>query len=807
MPKVAFAGRVGDTIAMDPKNLAEQVAVCLRLAPAQSEHSPLMSDMNLPSSGAKLPYDVFLSYSRKDRAMADRLRRLIESFRPPHSIAGDRRPLKPWRDLEDIYGNELDQAIENGLAKSRKLLELCSPDSRRSPNVASEIEIFQRQRGAAHIELALVSGRPNEEVGVTDPLQDQAFPDILVKIFKRPLAADLRPRRDLGFLADRRHRREADLQLLAGLWDLPKNLVIERTLRRSRQRLMAAGAVALLAVTAGLGLETRRRAERAIADAAAASLAAGEPRVALQLAVEASQLQRGGGPHPHPQVASAMRRAIFDAGGYRLSSLESSEPDRISAYTVASSGDTVYGAGIDDGFDRTKLELESGPKDDNSTGVQDWLSMWRWDLATGARTQFYRGKTEASGIRGIRAIVASQTAPPAVVVVPDDLAGLLYWGPEALRSQGPPLVTPSNRKVLPGGFYPPGRGTGATVFVSGSTHVLDGQELWTFGGPVPTVRRLFDGELKALSGDGRVVITCDTAGLNFQRFDIDTMALVGGVVRAIDGVAYERPLPCGDVLGASRPNGDDVAVLEVLSPDDHWLAVLLSSNQDSEYLLIRMQPDARTWRLPSKWRLHNPNLPKHFATAFSQDSRWLAVGEGLPPALWDLHAPAGPVDTLPALVGPAEYERLKGQSLRALASTADGSRLALWVGSRVIVIAVPARRAPQVLTSFEATFFSDDVSSLLMSADGRWLIAHRRGYNPWVVDLESHVPVESRLVAKVAEWTRINVNSVGLTADGRWLIAAGSKSRGLGHLEMRAFPLDDTQYERIARQILGAMTQ
>ena len=85
-----------------------------------------------PSSDT-LPYDVFLSYSRADLEIADKMERDLETFPLPRSVRKrlGHRHLNVFRDISDMTGNRLESGIEQKLEQSRTLVVLCSPATRR----------------------------------------------------------------------------------------------------------------------------------------------------------------------------------------------------------------------------------------------------------------------------------------------------------------------------------------------------------------------------------------------------------------------------------------------------------------------------------------------------------------------------------------------------------------------------------------------------------------------------------------------------------------------------------------------------
>ena len=100
-------------------------------------------------------YYAFLSYSHKDKELADWLHRELEKFRVPSSLAGKltangvvpRRLTPIFRDQHDLSaGDDLAVEIEAALAASQFLVVLCSPTAAKSRWTNLEIESFKRTR-------------------------------------------------------------------------------------------------------------------------------------------------------------------------------------------------------------------------------------------------------------------------------------------------------------------------------------------------------------------------------------------------------------------------------------------------------------------------------------------------------------------------------------------------------------------------------------------------------------------------------------------------------------------------------------
>lgn len=199
-------------------------------------------------------YAGFISYSRRDEAFAAALERRVQAWRAPGKVrrkTGIAR-LKLFRDVQDAGLGELSAVLRTGLEASDHLILLCSPAARASDYVAMEIEAFAAMRGPDAIIPVLVDGRPNSEVAPDDPLQDQAFPDALLRLYDEPLAADMRKRPGESRAAARVRDREAFFQIVAKLLGIAKSdELVQRDRRQRRLRLASAAAAVLVTVLAG----------------------------------------------------------------------------------------------------------------------------------------------------------------------------------------------------------------------------------------------------------------------------------------------------------------------------------------------------------------------------------------------------------------------------------------------------------------------------------------------------------------------------------------------------------------------------
>jgi hypothetical protein len=105
-------------------------------------------------------FDIFLSYSRRDRDFAARLENALESYRFPKSLKSVKRNLNVFRDESDIEAAEdYHRTIEQHLQGSAKLVVVCSPDARKSKYVEDEIRRFIETHDEQDIIPVLVRGK------------------------------------------------------------------------------------------------------------------------------------------------------------------------------------------------------------------------------------------------------------------------------------------------------------------------------------------------------------------------------------------------------------------------------------------------------------------------------------------------------------------------------------------------------------------------------------------------------------------------------------------------------------------------
>src|SRR5437868_7304878 len=200
-------------------------------------------------------YYAFLSYSHKDKELADWLHRELERFRVPSARAGKLtangvvpRGLTPiFRDEQDLSsGGDLAEEIKAALAASQFLVVLCSPTAAKSRWTNQEIESFKRTRPEGCVLAAVVAGEPfaSDMPGHED---EECFPPALRYKYDRrghqtakraePLAADFRE--SAG------GQRLAFLKLVAGMLGVGLDELVKREATRRHRQLAWLAAASL----------------------------------------------------------------------------------------------------------------------------------------------------------------------------------------------------------------------------------------------------------------------------------------------------------------------------------------------------------------------------------------------------------------------------------------------------------------------------------------------------------------------------------------------------------------------------------
>ncbi len=265
-------------------------------------------------------YRAFISYSHRDKEVAQRLHRAIESYRIPSKLVGKvtavgRTPsrLRPiFRDREELPASgDLSAELTAALRQSMFLLVICSPAAAGSRWVNEEIKQFKAFHGDGRVLALVVDGEPHaSEIPGRD--HRECFPEAmrfrigpsgeLSDVPAEPIAADYRREADGPRLATQK--------LIAGLTGLKLDDLVQRgTQRRIAQATaVAVGAVMGMVVTGGLAF------------------------YANSLRIEANE-QRAIAEH---EAAAARAASDYLVGTFELSNPATDNPRTITALTILS---------------------------------------------------------------------------------------------------------------------------------------------------------------------------------------------------------------------------------------------------------------------------------------------------------------------------------------------------------------------------------------------------------------------------------------------------------------------------------------
>ena len=240
------------------------------------------------SLSADFKYDLFISYSHADEALAAALEKLLSRFWRPGGIWPVRLPrrLRVFRDKGAAETARLNAALRNAIEGSGRLLVVCSPAARASHYVAAEIEMFAATGRGASIAAVLARGYPNDEALRRQLDAEAAFPDVLLQALNDiPWAPDLRSFDPTG---KAKPARSEWLHLLALACGLSRDEVQRKLLKRRACQVILASLLLAATVYIGGRYVSQVRSEWSIHRAAEsdAMRSINSPR-ALSLAIEA----------------------------------------------------------------------------------------------------------------------------------------------------------------------------------------------------------------------------------------------------------------------------------------------------------------------------------------------------------------------------------------------------------------------------------------------------------------------------------------------------------------------------------------
>ncbi|QZD93952.1 toll/interleukin-1 receptor domain-containing protein [Qipengyuania gelatinilytica] len=197
---------------------------------------------------AERRYKAFISYSHRDKRIANWLHGQLENFKLPDGIdaPGLEDGLRPiFKDREELPASEdLGAALESALSNSDALIVLCSPHSAISPWIAKEIDLFKRVNGDARVFPAVVDGAP--PYNMPPPLLVHYEDGTPTEELAEPIAADLRPEED--------GRKLGVQKLVAGLAGIGLDELVDRQARQRHRRLAIMAAASFVGMVIAIGL-------------------------------------------------------------------------------------------------------------------------------------------------------------------------------------------------------------------------------------------------------------------------------------------------------------------------------------------------------------------------------------------------------------------------------------------------------------------------------------------------------------------------------------------------------------------------
>ncbi|MBQ6969139.1 MAG: toll/interleukin-1 receptor domain-containing protein, partial [Synergistaceae bacterium] len=191
-------------------------------------------------------YYAFISYSHKDKKIAQKLHKRLRSYHLPSTLI-QKHPELPKK-LGTIFldeanlvanGGSLTESLRGYLDESKFLILICSPDSARSPYVNKEVEYFMKIGRGKNIVPLIVSGLPHSQ----DPSIECFVPAI------RDLPMELEP---LGIDLKTFGERDSFLRVIATTLRLDLEYFVSVEARdRKRKAVMFSSAAAALVVMVG----------------------------------------------------------------------------------------------------------------------------------------------------------------------------------------------------------------------------------------------------------------------------------------------------------------------------------------------------------------------------------------------------------------------------------------------------------------------------------------------------------------------------------------------------------------------------
>ena len=174
-------------------------------------------------------YYAFISYSHKDKKIAKKLQKRLESYHFPAALRKS-FPNLP-KNLKPVFIDEsnlvakgsLREALQDNLRRSKYLIVICSPNSAKSEYVNDEVEYFISMGRAGHIIPLIIDGVPHSE---DESLE--CFPPALLSL----------PRENELFSINLRKfgRRDSFLMIIATMLELDLDSFVSREAQERKRK-------------------------------------------------------------------------------------------------------------------------------------------------------------------------------------------------------------------------------------------------------------------------------------------------------------------------------------------------------------------------------------------------------------------------------------------------------------------------------------------------------------------------------------------------------------------------------------------
>ncbi len=174
----------------------------------------------------KFKYSAFISYKHLDKKDAAFVQRKLENYRLPTKLCKEyglhNKLKKCFRDVDDLAGTVLKDAILEEMKQCKFMILICSPNVNIDAEYINyEVEEFRKLRGDEYIIPVIIDGAPDDD----DPRR-KCFPDALTKTGVE----------HLGISFEQDGKNKAILKIIATILGVSADAIIMREQRRTIQK-------------------------------------------------------------------------------------------------------------------------------------------------------------------------------------------------------------------------------------------------------------------------------------------------------------------------------------------------------------------------------------------------------------------------------------------------------------------------------------------------------------------------------------------------------------------------------------------